>query len=162
MSACGAGEMQIRIEGTDLPGSSCGPGPDAPDGHHGIHVAVQRRGRPDDLLGLVSGGAAAVTWILPCEVISSSTGVDFRGPYIQGRPGGRFIYLSWGRVDGSGSFTMFRRAKLILDAIPDAVVDEAVESGLLVGRLGLTDAKGNPRCAAVRPPVIDWFAAVEE
>jgi hypothetical protein len=80
--------MQIRIEGTDLPGSSCGPGPDAPDGHRGIHVAVQRRGRPDDLLGLVSGGAAAATWILPCEVISSSAGIDFRGPYIQGRPGG--------------------------------------------------------------------------
>jgi Family of unknown function (DUF5990) len=53
---------------------------------------------------------------------------------------------------------MFRRANLILDAIPDWVVDEAVESGLLVGRLGLTDAEGNPRCAAVRPPVIDWLA----
>ena len=57
---------------------------------------------------------------------------------------------------------MFRRAKLILDAIPDGVVDEAVESGLLVGRLGLTDAKRNPRCAAVRPPVIAWSAADEE
>ena len=31
----------IRIEGTDLPGRACGPGPDFPDGHHNIHVAAQ-------------------------------------------------------------------------------------------------------------------------
>jgi hypothetical protein len=30
--------------------------------------------------------------------------------------------------------------------------------GLLIGRLGLTGAKGNPLCAAVRPPVIQWSA----
>jgi hypothetical protein len=30
---------------------------------------------------------------------------------------------------------------------------------VLVGRLGLADPKGNPLCAAVRPPVIEWSAA---
>jgi Family of unknown function (DUF5990) len=30
---------------------------------------------------------------------------------------------------------------------------------VLVGRLGLTDPKGNPLCAAVRPPIIEWSAA---
>ncbi|MGH3559093.1 MAG: DUF5990 family protein [Mycobacterium sp.] len=35
----------------------------------------------------------------------------------------------------------------------------ATTSGLLVGRLGLTDAKGNPLCARVRPPQISWTAA---
>jgi hypothetical protein len=39
------------------------------------------------------------------------------------------------------------------------VLDQALELGVLVGRLGLTDAKGNPLCAAVRPPVIEWSAA---
>ena len=53
---------------------------------------------------------------------------------------------------------MFRRAKLWLDAIPPAVIDSALDSGLLVGRLGLTDPKGKPLCAAVRPPVIEWSA----
>src|ERR1700678_2783055 len=43
----------IRIEGSDLPGSSCGPGPDYPDGHHNIHVAVQGRKGQQDLFGLV-------------------------------------------------------------------------------------------------------------
>lgn len=36
---------------------------------------------------------------------------------------------------------------------------QALELGVLVGRLGLTDPKGNPLCAAVRPPVIEWSAA---
>lgn len=36
-------------------------------------------------------------------------GIDIKGPYIQGRPGARFIYLSWGTVDHDGTFTMFRR-----------------------------------------------------
>ncbi|MGH3070054.1 MAG: DUF5990 family protein [Streptosporangiaceae bacterium] len=28
-----------------------------------------------------------------------------------------------------------------------------------MGRPGLTDPGGKPRCAAVRPPVIEWSAA---
>jgi Family of unknown function (DUF5990) len=46
----------------------------------------------------------------------------------------------------------------MLDGVPPTVLDEAGKSGLLVGRLGLTDPKGNPTCAAVRPPAIPWSA----
>ena len=42
--------MLIRVEGFDLPGRTCGPGPDYPDGHHDIHVAVQGRNGQRDLL----------------------------------------------------------------------------------------------------------------
>jgi Family of unknown function (DUF5990) len=76
-----------------------------------------------------------------------------------GAPGGRFIYLSWGAVDGAGQFALFRRAKLMLEDVPADVLDSAAKSGLLVGSLGLTDAKGNPLCARVRPPQISWTAA---
>jgi hypothetical protein len=51
---------------------------------------------------------------------------------------------------------MFRRAKVMLDAVPADTLAAAAESGVLVGRLGLTDGKGQPLCAAVRPPVIEW------
>ncbi|CAM5738556.1 hypothetical protein SALBM311S_09507 [Streptomyces alboniger] len=57
----------------------------------------------------------------------------------------------WGTVDDAGVFTMFRRAKLMLDAIPaDALA--AARDGLLVGRLGLTDPLGDPVCAPGRTP----------
>jgi hypothetical protein len=151
-------DVQIRIEASDLPGSSCGPSPDSPGGYHGIHVGVQRRNRREELLGLVPGDAPSATWTVDCTLVQSPAGADLKGPYIQGPPGGRFIYLSWGTVDDAGTFALFRRAKLWLDAIPATVLGSAADLGLLVGRLGLTDRKGNPLCAAVRPPMIEWSA----
>ena len=109
------GIVQIRIEGTDLPGNSCGPSPERPAGDVGIHVGVQRRAKPAELLGVTPGVASAATWTLDAVVTPKPDGpADVRGPYIQGPPDGRFIYLNWGTVDDSGTFTMFRRAKLWL------------------------------------------------
>ena len=147
--------MLIRIEGYELPGGMCGPGADFPDGHHNIHVAVQGR-RAQDLYGLIGADAQTVRWELACTIVSPPPATDLRGPTIHGSPERRFIYHSWGVVDAAGVFTMFRRAKLWLDAVPAAVMARA--RGLLVGRLGLTDDKGWPLCAAVRPPRIGWSA----
>jgi Family of unknown function (DUF5990) len=150
--------VQIRIEGTDLPGNSCGPSPDEPGGYHRIEVGLQRRNNHREWLGRVAGDAGSATWTVDCDAIETSAGIDLKGPYVQGSPGARFMYLSWGTVDDAGAFTMFRRAKLMFDAIPPAIVADAAKQGRLVGRLGLTDKKGNPLCAAVRPPLIEWSA----
>jgi hypothetical protein len=140
----------IRIEGHDLPGRTCGPGPDHPDGHHDIHVAVQGRKGQQDLHGLVPGDAASARWDLEAQVVAAPPDADLRGPQIHGSPRRRFIYLTWGVVD-AGAFTMFRRAKLWLDAVPGEVMAPAVEGGVLVGRRGLSDDHGWPLCASVRP-----------
>lgn len=150
--------MQIRIEAFDLPGLSCGAGPDFP-GYRNIHVAVQRRDRREELLDPQPGDAAEAVWTLDCTVTPAPWGIDLRGPYIQGRPQGRFIYLSWGTVDAAGAFTLFRRAKLTLEAVAPHIVAAALRSGVLLARLGLTDAKGRPLCATVRPPLVEWSAA---
>lgn len=135
-------------------GRECGASGDFP-GYSNIHVGVQRKNRREELLDLQPGDAATAVWTLNCAV----DGTDVRGSYIQGPPGGRFIYLSWGAVDGAGQFALFRRAKLMLEDVPTDVLDAAAKSGLLVGCLGLTDAKGTPLCARVRPPQISWTAA---
>ncbi|MFF6786400.1 DUF5990 family protein [Streptomyces sp. NPDC012510] len=151
--------MRIRIDAVDLPGLTC----PAPAGakvptYGNIHVAVQRRDRPAELLEPQPGDAPSATWTLECTTSVSPTGIEVKGPYLQDRLGRRFIYLSWGTVDGSGIFTMFRRAKLMLDVIPADVLAAAAREGLLVGRLGLTDAQGGPLCARVQPPHITWTA----
>ncbi|WP_374777947.1 DUF5990 family protein [Streptomyces sp. NBC_01310] len=153
--------MRIRIDAADLPGLTCPPEARDDDraAYRNIHVAVQRRNRPTELLDPQPGNAASATWTLECTTTASPTGVDVKGPYVQGGPGGRFIYLSWGTVDETGAFTMFRRAKLMLDAVPAEALDGAERSGLLVGSLGLTDACGAPLCARVLPPTITWSAA---
>ncbi|MEU0412103.1 DUF5990 family protein [Streptomyces griseorubiginosus] len=150
--------MRIRIDAVDLPGLTC---PAPADGrvpeYRNVHVAVQRRDRPAELLAPQPGDAPSATWTLECTTSVSSSGIEVKGPYVQDRLGQRFIYLSWGTVDDSGTFTMFRRAKLMLDAVPADVLAGA-RDGLLVGRLGLTDAQGGPLCARVQPPLITWTA----
>ncbi|MFD8003982.1 DUF5990 family protein [Streptomyces mirabilis] len=152
--------MRIRIDADHLPGLSCAPAPGSDQAYRNIHVAIQRRGRPSELLAPQPGNALAVSWTLECTANASPAGTDVKGPYVQGRPDGRFIYLSWGTVDEAHTFTMFRRAKLMLDAIPAETLIASTQTGLLVGRLGLTDPRGNPLCARVVPPAIIWTAAM--
>ncbi len=143
--------IQIRIEGSGLPGIDWYPdGPVARQ--RNIHVGVQSRA--GDLLDPHPGDSPCAAWAFQ----ATATGTDVKGPYIQGRPGGRFIYLSWGSVDDAGTFTMFMRAKLMLDAVDPATLETARRYGRLMGRLKLTDAGGNPVCAAIRPPLISWSA----
>ncbi|MFJ8856897.1 DUF5990 family protein [Streptomyces sp. NPDC102451] len=149
--------MQIHIEASELPGRTCGPGTDFA-GFENIHVGVQRKDRPGELLNLHPGDAAHASWTLDCTAAPTPEGVEVSGPYVQNRLGGRFVYLSWGTVDASGAFTMFRRAKLMMRDVDPEVLEAASRTGHLTARLRLTDDKGQPRCARVRPPDITWSA----
>ncbi|MGW4229028.1 DUF5990 family protein [Streptomyces sp. NPDC004980] len=150
--------MQIHIEASELPGRTCRPGTDFA-GFDNIHVGVQRKDRPGELLGLHPGDAPSAAWTLDCTAVPTAEGgIEVSGPYIQNRLGGRFVYLSWGTVDDSGTFTMFRRAKLMIADVTQDVLEAAVLSGHLTARLRLTDDGGLPRCARVRPPDIVWAA----
>ncbi|MFD7579953.1 DUF5990 family protein [Kitasatospora sp. NPDC059817] len=148
--------MELRIEATDLPGRECAAAPGFP-GYRDLYVAVQRRGRPAELLDLFPGDAPRARWSLECEARPEPGGADLTGRYVQGGPGARFVYLNWVTGNGDG-WALFRRAKLLLAAVDREVVEAAVERGVLVARLRLTDAKGRPLCAAVRPPVVTWSA----
>lgn len=151
------GCMLLRIEGVDLPGRRCASGPDFL-GYDNVHVGVQRKDRPRELLDVQPGDAARVSWTMECQAGLEADAVVLSGRYIQNRLGGRFVYLSWGQIDKGGDFQMFRRAKLMLDAVGPEVMAAAAEAGELVGTLRLTDAKGHPICARVRPPLITWAA----
>jgi hypothetical protein len=83
--------------------------------------------------------------------------LDFRGPAVHGPRGERFLYLTWGDVDLDGRFTMFRRAKLMLNRIDAELVRRAMAEDLpLLGTIDLTDGYGGPRCARVDPPALVW------
>ena len=145
--------MLIRIEATDLPGHRAGAEADRLR-RDNVHVGVQRK---SDVVDRVPADVPRVTWEL--EVTSREVDglLDVGGPWVHGRPGARFLYLSWGAVRGPGAFEMFRRAKLLFGDIPTSELRAAHEGGgVLVGRLGLTDEDGGPRCARVRPPDIGW------
>ncbi|MEU5717396.1 DUF5990 family protein [Streptomyces sp. NPDC020403] len=149
--------MQIHIEGSELPGRTCRPGTDFA-GFDNIHVGVQRKDRPGEVLAPHPGDAPAASWTLDCTTTPGPDGLEVAGPYIQDRLGGHFVYLSWGTVDEAGAFTMFRRAKLVIGDVDPDVLEAAARTGHLTARLRLSDDRGQPRCARVRPPDITWSA----
>jgi hypothetical protein len=151
--------VTLRIRGHDLPGRRCSglPGIAKPV-YDGIHVGVQRK---REVVDLVPGDAPEACWSLELDVAPGRDGaLDFRGPWAQGKPAERFLYLSWGELDALGQFQMFRRAKIWLTTIGDDLLQRALDSGAAIeGRLGLSDRRGHPLCASVRPPVITWSLA---
>ena len=143
--------MRIVIEGHDLPGATF-----VSDGTplRNVHVAVQVGSQP---VGLVRGDADRAHWEVDVRAVSADGGVDLRGPAVHGKRGERFFYLTWGDVGADNSFTMFRRAKLMVgDIDSDLLAAAARDDGRLVATVSLTDELGCPRCARVRPPVISW------
>ena len=148
--------MQIRIDAIDLPGTSCGPSPDSPGGYHNIHVGLQRRNRRDELLGLVAGDAPSATWTVDCTAVSSSTDVDWRGPYSQGSAGSRFIYLSWGTVDETITSPCSGERSCGL-TLSSEFMDRALQQDCLSGVSAQPIAKETRH---MRPPLIRWSAEV--
>jgi hypothetical protein len=142
--------LHIRIEGANLPGRTFAE-------HQHVHVGVQCR---KDTVDFTPGDAAEATFEFDVDILPTDDGAwDFRGPYVHGPRGERFIYLTWADLPPGGEATMFRRAKLHLSCLDPALITAAAEPGRrLHGRLALTDGRGGPRCASVRPPGISWSA----
>jgi hypothetical protein len=142
----------VRIEGTDLPGRRAGAEGDRLRLGN-VHVGVQRK---SDVVERVPATADGARWEFDVASREVDGLLDVGGPWVHGRPGARFLYLSWGAVDGE-AFAGFRRAKLMFGDIPTELLRRAHDGdGVLVGALGLTDADGLPRCARVRPSDIAW------
>jgi hypothetical protein len=134
--------LPVRIEGVSLPGRVFCE-------HRHVHVGVQCRQEP---VMLVPGDADAAEFDFTVDILpAAGGGWDFRGPYVHGKPGERFLYLTWGELNGD-EFAMFRRAKLMLADVP--VADEVVAD------VDLTDEQGLPCCARLHDPVIRWRTAV--
>jgi hypothetical protein len=145
--------LRVRVVGTGLPGVRFG------DREH-VHVGVQR-GR--EVEQLVPGDAPRAEFDVEVNLVLTEDGTDYRGPYVQGKRGERFLYLSWGEQPPGGEFTMFRRAKLHLSTWePELVAEALANDHVIEGSLNLSDRCGAPLCASVRPPTITWRAAKPE
>jgi hypothetical protein len=144
----GMSTVPVRIIGRRLPGLVC-------SGRTGVHLGVQRG---SEVIGIVRGDEGEATFDIEVALTVDGDGAgDFRGPYVHGRRGVRFVYLCWGEVDGEGTFTQFQRVKLHLSPLLEQFGVEAVRGSRRVHAfLELTDPKGRPVAASVRPPWVFW------
>lgn len=139
------GMLNVKIVGERLPGRTF-------ESHANVHVGVQRG---DEVVQLQPADAASVKFTFGIVLRELEDGtLDFRSPFVHGKPGERFFYLSWGDVTEDGTFSRFRRAKLLLSAVPPGLI--SAKTGSLEAYLSLTDDKGGPLCASVKPPAISW------
>ena len=84
-------------------------------------------------------------------------GHDFRGPWVHGRKGDRFLYLSWGLPGPADPFVMFARAKLKLADIPPELIDGSrAGDDIIVCEVQATNEKGHPASGTIRPPRVRW------
>ena len=143
--------LHIRIVGRDLPGRTSRTDFERTN----IAVGVQRA---KEVIDLTPGDAPTAEFNVEIEVSPARSGeTDFKGPYAHGKLGDRFLYLSWGGVVAGSGFHMFRRAKLPLGSIPPALLSAALgQARTLELHMPFTDKKGDPICATVKPPVLEW------
>jgi Family of unknown function (DUF5990)/Domain of unknown function (DUF5655) len=160
--------LVVVIEGYDLPGRSCRPGPDG-SGYDNVHVALPSQDRPGLAVPgrrwraaeAVPGDARSARWEVEVKIRRGDDGVDFGGPFVGGDRTDRSLSLVWGEVPGDGTFQLFRAAKIRLVDVDPSLIEDAMRPGHhLVARVRLTDARGNPICARVRPPDIAWSAGL--
>jgi hypothetical protein len=146
--------MLVEIEGANLPGRRCGPNLQR-EMCENVHVGI---GIHRDPVELVPGDAPAAHWRIEVRTSRAADGsVDFHGTFVHGTRGDRYLYLNWGTVAADGSFRLFRRAKLSLSEVDQTLVEQVLQdNGSLACTVNLTDARGQPRCARVRPPDIAW------
>jgi hypothetical protein len=160
--------LPVVVHGSQLPGRTCRPGPDGA-AYQAVHVALCSRGtgragldvpgRPWRAAEPVPGDAPAARWAFEITVRQGADGLAYGGPFVRGNRGDRHIGLAWGEVPGDGTLRLFRGAKLPLAEVGGDVLAEAMRPGhRLVARVRLTDAKGLPICARVRPPDVAWSA----
>jgi hypothetical protein len=138
--------LNFRISGRNLPGIKFSRSQGALVDREPVYVGIQRR---NEVIDLVPGDASKAVFDFQIELEKAGGKFEFRGPFVHGKKGDRFLYLSWGELAKNGEFTMFRRAKLLLNNIKSEDLAGALSSSgqkILEATIDLTDAGGGPLC----------------
>jgi hypothetical protein len=149
--------LNIRILGHKLPGRKFTKSQGAQIDREPVYLGIQKK---SEVVNLVPGDSSQALFSFAVEIMSTQEGIDFRGPFVHGKKGDRFLYLSWGELKKEGGFSMFRRAKLRLSAIGPEDLEYALSSRsrLLECHLDLTDKNGGPICGSEASRKASWRA----
>ncbi len=108
----------------------------------------------DDLVPPTSDSGEKVSFDFTVNIANNQADgpPNFRGPFVQGPTGSRFIYINSGTYAGHSDSCWSRRAKVPLSSITWELIDGALSksSVLLEARIAGTAKDGGPACATVR------------
>lgn len=127
----------------------------------GVLFAVQR-GR-DGLLQPYASTADFISFAITMSLgpALADGSFNFRGPFAQGTPADRFVYVNSGTYAGQLGCRWERRAKIKLAGIPRQLVEATAGDAncAIEGRIPGTARDGGPVCATVPPLSISWHLA---
>jgi len=107
----------------------------------------------DDLVPPTSDSGENVSFDFTVNIANDRTdgAPKFRGPFVQGPPGDRFLYINSGTYAGQSDSCWSRRAKVPLSGITWDLIEEALSrsSAVLEARIAGTAEDGGPACATV-------------
>jgi hypothetical protein len=122
----------------------------------GVRFAVQR-GR-DELVPPVEASPERLVFDLTVRVSGARSGPPrLTGPFAQGPPAARFVYVSSGTLAGQPESCWTRRAKVPLTAIDWDLIERLKRSpgSVLAAEIGGVARDGGPVCASV-PLASGW------
>lgn len=123
----------------------------------GVQFCLQR-GRSELVDAVVSTGAdISFDLTVRAQLAEASGAVRFLGPFTQGPPTARFLYVCSGTCAGQHDSCWTRRAKIPLSEIPSPLVEKCranSNAGLEVQIAGCA-RDGGPACATV-PLLNEW------
>jgi hypothetical protein len=116
----------------------------------GVLYCLQR-GR-DECVDPVRSDGGDVTFELTIQVKPGDDAPDFRGPFVQGPKGDRFIYVRIGTLAGDADSCWTRRLKIPLAGIPGSLIEDAQSppGAVLSTRVAGKAPNGKPACASAR------------
>ena len=118
----------------------------------GVAIALQRGASAKaELVGPVGRSPSALAFELEISVEGSLPDGRPRllGPYVQGPPAARFVYLCVGQAAGQPGSPWTRRVKVPLGALSWALIEALGPGGRLEARIGGKARDGGPACASV-------------
>ena len=120
----------------------------------GVATALQRGATGKaEFVGPVQASAGGLVFELSVMVAGALPDgrPRFLGPFVQGPPDARFVYLNCGAAAGQPGTHWLRRAKIPLAGLSWALI-EAIEPGRrLEARIAGTARDGGPACGSVPP-----------
>ena len=144
------GALTIRLRCRHLPGTRF-------EQRSGVWLGVQRGQEVVDDVA-AEADQEEVVFDLPVQVaLSPRTGTtDFKGPFVHGKRGARFLYLCWGERQGE-AWEGFRRAKVPLGSLSPVLLDQALRAGAVIETpLAMTDRRGGPVAGSFHDEEIAW------
>ena len=96
-------------------------------------------------------GDVVFEFAMPVADTRKDGGPNFLGPFAQGTPTARFVYIDVGTCAGQTATPWSRRMKVPLSAITWPLVRKAMKTGgMLEARIPGTAKDGGPNCATVK------------